>query len=235
MNNDEVNSIFSTISTPNIADSCVRLKIPIKVAPPGIKPLIPGMKLAGKVLPVHHRGSVDIFIEKISDASQGDILVIDNGGRNDEGCIGDLTVYEAKVCGVGGIIVWGRHRDTGEIIKTGVPVFSYGAHPVGPVRTDERESLDTFVATFGHFSVTASDVAFADDDGVIFVPQIKVKEVLNTASTINSIETKEAEEIQKGNRLFYQLDFQHYLEQRSADPSYTLRKHLKKRGGAIEE
>jgi len=43
-------------------------------------------------------------------ARRGDVLVIDNGGRLDEGCIGDLTALEAEHCGLAGIIVWGAHR-----------------------------------------------------------------------------------------------------------------------------
>jgi 4-hydroxy-4-methyl-2-oxoglutarate aldolase len=38
-------------------------------------------------------------------AEPGDVLVIDNGGRMDEGCIGDLTVLEAQASGLAGIAV----------------------------------------------------------------------------------------------------------------------------------
>ncbi|HZM21166.1 MAG TPA: hypothetical protein VFC02_05450 [Anaerolineales bacterium] len=50
----------------------------------------------GRVLPARHYGSVDIFLETMGNSQPGDILVIDNGGRLDEGCIGDLTTLEAK-------------------------------------------------------------------------------------------------------------------------------------------
>jgi regulator of RNase E activity RraA len=46
------------------------------------------MHIAGRVLPVRHYGSVDIFLEAMGTAQRGDILVIDNQGRMDEGCIG---------------------------------------------------------------------------------------------------------------------------------------------------
>jgi len=45
--------------------------------------------IAGRVLPVRHYGSVDVFLEAMGMAQPGDILVIDKGGRMDEGCIGD--------------------------------------------------------------------------------------------------------------------------------------------------
>ena len=43
-------------------------------------------------------------------AQPGDVLVIDDGGRVDEACIGDLAVLEARTAGVAGIVVWGRGR-----------------------------------------------------------------------------------------------------------------------------
>jgi hypothetical protein len=36
------------------------------------------------VLPIRHHGSVDIFFKAMEAANQGDVLVIDNGGRSDE-------------------------------------------------------------------------------------------------------------------------------------------------------
>ena len=58
-----------------------------------------GTKLAGKALPVHNGGSVDIFLEVFKDSKQGDILVIYNEGRTDDGCIGNLTALEARAWG----------------------------------------------------------------------------------------------------------------------------------------
>jgi hypothetical protein len=40
-----------------------------------------GQGIAGRVLPVRHYGSVDVFLEAFSRAGAGDVLVIDNGGN----------------------------------------------------------------------------------------------------------------------------------------------------------
>jgi len=96
---------LSNLSTPLVADACVRLGLLLRLAPQGIHPVISGCYVAGQVLPVQHYGSVDIFLEAMENAEEGDILVIDNKGRMDEGCIGDLTVLEAQSSGLAGIVV----------------------------------------------------------------------------------------------------------------------------------
>src|SRR5689334_11970532 len=109
-----MNREFAALSTPLLADASLRLKLPIRIAPPGIGPVIADTKIAGPALPVRHYGSVDIFLEAMETSQPGQVLVIDNGGRLDESCIGDLTALEAQHCGLAGMIVWGLHRDTPE-------------------------------------------------------------------------------------------------------------------------
>ena len=130
---------FGGLSTPLVADACIRSGVPLRVAPPGIGAVVPGQRVAGRALPTRHYGSVDVFLEAFSGAAHGDVLVVDNGGREDEACVGDLVVLEAQAAGVSGLIVWGLHRDTAELTQIALPVFSYGRCPAGPVRLDEQE------------------------------------------------------------------------------------------------
>ena len=103
---EQSRSTFSELSTPLVADAALRRKIAFRIAPPGIKPVVPGTRIAGDALPAQHFGSVDVFLEAMQHSQPGNVLVIDNGGRMDEGCIGDLTALEAQVSGLAGIVVW---------------------------------------------------------------------------------------------------------------------------------
>jgi 4-hydroxy-4-methyl-2-oxoglutarate aldolase len=226
---------FSRLSTPLIADACLRLKIPLRIAPSGIRPIISGMRVAGRALPARHRGSVDIFLEAMRLAKRGDILVIDNEDRKNEACIGDLTVLEARAHGLSGLVVHGYHRDTTELVKIGFPVFSYGSYPGGPQRLDERQPLDLRSSQWDGFTVDNTDTVFADDDGVVFVESSRINQVIETADSIMNTERLQAKRIKAGKTLSEQLDFEGYHKKRESDPSYTLRKHLRARGGAIEE
>jgi regulator of RNase E activity RraA len=235
MNNTELNNKFQMLSTPLIADACVRLKIPIRIAPSGITPLIPNNKVAGTVLCVTHYGSVDLFFELMEKANNGDIMVIDNGNRTDEACIGDLTVLEAKDAGLSAIIVWGLHRDTNELKRIRFPVFTYGSLPLGPTRSETPENDPFNEIRFGLFKITPNDVVFADDDGVLFVEKSRIEEVIEIAVSIYNVERNQAKQVLSGKSLRNQLKFREYLEKKKEDGTYTLRKHLRSIGGAIEE
>jgi regulator of RNase E activity RraA len=226
---------FADLSTPLLADACVRRDVPLRAAPPGIGAVVPGHWIAGRALPARHYGSVDVFLEAFTRAEQGDVLVIDNGGRADEACVGDLAVLEAEAAGLAGLVVWGLHRDTPELAEIGLPVFSYGAYAPGPVRLDEREPEALTSARFGPHQVSDDDLVFGDDDGVVFVAADRAEEVLATAHQIWQTEREQARRMRAGETLRRQTSFDDYLTRRAADPSYTFRRHLRRIGGAIEE
>ncbi len=224
------------VATAQIADACMRLGVPIRTAPAGIRPVVPLEGLVyGSVIPVRHYGSVDIFLEALESASEGGILVIDNGGRADEACIGDLVALEVKNAKLQAILVWGLHRDTNGVLAVGLPVFSYGAYPAGPSRLDSRRPDALISARFGDFLVTADDTAFIDEDGVIFIESALVERVLAVAKTIRETEIKQTVAAIEGVSLRQQFQFQAFLKQREATEGYTFRQHITAISKSIEE
>jgi 4-hydroxy-4-methyl-2-oxoglutarate aldolase len=234
MINIEIARAFAALSTPLVADAVVRLGLPLRVAPREIRPVV-GTRLAGRALPARHAGSVDVFLEAIDCACPGDILVIDNGGRTDEGCLGDLLAIEAIVQGLAGIVVWGAHRDSSELAAIDLPIFSCGSCPNGPLRARDREPDALVRARAGWQLVERGDVVFADLDGILFVNERHLGLLLPVALDIAMREREQAILARQGRTLRDQFRFKAYLERRQADPAYTLRRHLKEVGGAIEE
>ncbi len=221
-------------TTPFIVDACAQLSLPVRVGPFGLRCNVPGSKVAGPARPARHAGSVDVFLEAIATAKKGDVLVIDNGGRHDEGCIGDLVVGEAFMSGIAGIVCWGTHRDTAAILAIGARVWSLGTCPNGPLELRRRPETALAAATLGSVTVTPDDVVFVDDDGVVVVASAHLTRVVDAAKDIASREGAQAERLMKGELLRSQFELHAYVTKRQADSSYTFRDHLKSFGGAIE-
>lgn len=220
-------------ATAALADACVRLGVPLRVGPASLRPIAPHAPLAGPAMPVTHAGSVDVFLEAIDDAPPGAVLVVDNGGRDDEACVGDLVTLEAREAGLAGIVIWGRHRDTAQLIEIGLPVHSRGALPPGPRRVPPAgRAMRT--AWLDGVEVTADDTIAADDDGVLVIPTGDWSRVAELAREIQQVEKAQADRMRAGASLRAQLDFAGYRARQTTEPDLSLRRYLAERGGAIE-
>jgi len=178
-----------------------------------------------------------VFLEALEGAgtdARGRVLVIDNDGRLDEGCIGDLVTLEAAAAGIAAIVVWGLHRDTAELWRIGLPVFSLGTFPAGPRREDPRPADAFDRATLGELVITADDTVFVDNDGLVAVSTADL-DVVDTARQIVATERAQADLARAGTSLREQFGFADYLRKRAEDPSVTFRRHLRDRQASIEE
>jgi regulator of RNase E activity RraA len=225
---------FATLTTPHLADACIRLGIPVRCAPSGLRSMIAGTRVVGRVLPVRHVGSVDLILEALEGGAPSDVLVVDNEARLDEACVGDLMVLEAAGAGASGLVIWGLHRDTEDITEIGLPLFSLGTMPTGPQRLDPRPADALESAIVGEWTVSKMDAVAGDDDGVLFLPLDRVAEVFEVAAGIRDTEELQAERIRSGHSLREQVGFAAYLAARSGNPSLTFREHLRTVGGEIE-
>jgi len=131
-------------------------------------------------------------LEQIRD---GDVIVIDAAGVPDCGFIGSSNALRWITTGARGVVTNGGARDTDELIKERVPVYSCGvSRGIRPGRL-ELESTNRPVTVGGVF-VRPDDVVVADGDGVIVVPWEKARAVAQFA-----IEVQEGDK--EGRRQLY--------------------------------
>jgi len=226
---------LKTLTTPHLADACLRVGAPVRCAPAGLRAVAPGMRCAGRTRPARHVGSVDVFLEALTGTDPGDVLVIDNGGRLDEACIGDLVALEALGAGLGGMVVWGLHRDADELIEIGLPVFSLGTMPTGPQRVDPRSPDALAWARVGAFVLTSSDFVVGDADGVVFLDEDRLPAIIPAAEAIPTTERQQAQKMRGGTNFREQARFDEYVARRATNPRLGFREHLRALGRAIEE
>ena len=234
MDNAEIARQFITLTTAHLADACIRADLSVRCAPAALQSVLENGRVAGRVVPAQHSGSVDIFLEAINTTDHGDVLVVDNAGRTDEACVGDLVIHEAHAAGLGGVVIWGLHRDHADITSIGLPLFSMGTIPMGPVGLRPRPEDALIWASVGEYRVSRDDLVFADDDGVLFVSADRIEEVFSLAESIRDTERHQADQIRSGKTLRDQLHFDEYLAKRRTNPDLGLREHLRSVGGAIE-
>lgn len=222
-------------ATAPVFDASLRLDVLVRVSPSAVtSPVIADAHVVGRAIVASHRGSVDVFLRAIDVAAPGDVLVIDNGGRLDQACIGDLIVLEAKKAGLSGIVVWGLHRDSSQLRDIGLPVWSMGATPAGPTKAEGGPHLPATIP-FGTFEVSTGDMVVADADGVMFVRSDEWSDVLATSLAIMETESAQASQMVAGKSLRDQVDFASYIAAVESGESLTFREHLRSRRAEIEE
>ncbi|MFH9404460.1 RraA family protein [Streptomyces sp. NPDC017638] len=215
--------------TAALWDAGIRLGQRLTLPPLPLRPAAPGMRLAGPLRRIRHTEGVASIFQGLDEAREGDVLFIDNGGRTDEACMGDLVAIEARLAGMAGLVVWGCHRDTDELALIRLPVFSLGPCPSSPTLRP-----DTGDTTGQPFPFEPGDVAVGDSDGLIVIPAKTYSEVVDVARTIVAAEQRQAEKALHGVSLREQLRWAEFTERRQRDPSYTFRTHMARLGGALE-
>jgi 4-hydroxy-4-methyl-2-oxoglutarate aldolase len=192
--------------------------------------------VAGQALPVRHYGSVDIFLEAMLQAKPGDILCIDDRGRNDQACIGDLTALEAMSYGIAAIACLGlsqRHRRASAHWFANIQLWKTS---IGPAEARACSSLNSIgSAELARTTIDSNDFVFIDSDGAVFVQQDHIKDVFATAKQICEVESKQAQLVRDGQNLHRQLMFDDYLKKRVIEPTHTFREHLRALAKSIEE
>jgi 4-hydroxy-4-methyl-2-oxoglutarate aldolase len=179
---------FAGLPTAAVSDAMDHLALP--AACQGVRPLAPGQRLLARAFTVRYvatgrpPGNVGDYVD---DVPPGDVVVIDNGGRQDCTVWGDILTAVASQRGVAGTVIDGVCRDVHRARDIGYPVYSRGWF----MRTGkDRVTVSDVGApvSIAGIRVRAGDLLVGDDDGIVVVPVEFEQEVLTIAREIEERE-----------------------------------------------
>lgn len=216
---EKIISRFRQLDTTSVSDSMDKLGI--ECCAYRVKPIRTGIKICGRAFTVHYvpcgvvQGTVGDFLD---DVEPGQVIVIDNAGRDNCTVWGDIMAKTAKLRGVEGTVIDGVCRDIPTVLESGYPIFSKGYY----MRTGkDRVRVDSVNAPvqLSDIPVHPGDIILGDDTGVVVIPADKAEEVAAIAERIEEKEQKIFELVSQGITLKEarrQIGY-HHLQTRTSD------------------
>lgn len=192
---------FKDLDTTSVSDALDRLGITGGLI--GIKPVVSGVTLCGPAFTVHYvpcgvvKGTVGDFLD---DVEPGQVVVIDNAGREYCTVWGDLMSLTASRKGVAGTVIDGVCRDINGIRELKYPIYTKGFYMVTGKDRVQVDAVNVPVAISG-VQVKPGDIMLGDDTGVVVIPRERAADVLATAREIAEKEDVIVQEIKKGATL----------------------------------
>ena len=181
---------FAALDTPCVSDAMDKLGIPGGLL--GIKPVVPGTSFCGTAFTIHYTacgavsGTVGDFLDNVQ---PGEVVVIDNAGRDYCTVWGDLMTITSLRNNVAGVVIDGVCRDIPLIRKKKFPIFTKGTYMVTGKDRVYVDGVNKPVSVSG-IQVKPGDILLGDDTGALVVPHEHAEMVLAVAKDIAA---KEAE------------------------------------------
>ena len=198
----ELVALFFGLDTPGVSDALDKLGLHGQAL--GIAPLadytqvIVGPAFTVKYVPATvPAGSVGDYIDEVA---EGDVVVIDNGGRTDCTVWGDILTQYSGLRGVAGTVIDGVCRDVSRALADDYPVFTAGRFMRTGKDRVQVDSVNAAVA-IGTVRVDARDIVVADANGVVIVPRQRAREVAEAARKIEAIEAAIRDRIANGESI----------------------------------
>jgi len=119
-------------------------------------------------------------LEAVDDCNPDDIIIAAAFGSMRSGIWGELLSTAARNRGCAGVIVDGAVRDVAAMRQMKFPVFASGVSPYDSLNRQRVVARDEPVEV-GGVTIRSGDFIFADEDGVVIVPQKMQTEVLIAA------------------------------------------------------
>ncbi|PKQ27584.1 MAG: bifunctional hexulose-6-phosphate synthase/ribonuclease regulator [Candidatus Anoxymicrobium japonicum] len=165
----------------------------------GLRPVTHGVKIAGPVVTVRtYPGDWAKPVEAIDVAGEGDVIVIDAGGRG-PAMWGELATHSAIGRKIAGVVADGAVRDTPEIRELRFGVWTRLITPTAGEPKGFGE-INAPIKIAG-VRIHPGDWAVGDDDGVVIIPKARAVEFANRAMDVLEKENRLRGEIQSGSTL----------------------------------
>ena len=125
-------------------------------------------RFSGEVVTVRCFEDNSLVRELLKTPGQGRVLVVDGGGSRRCALVGDLLAEAGRANGWAGVVVAGCVRDTLALAALPIGVLALGVQP----RRSEKHGQGVQGASLEVLGarVRPGDVAYADEDGVVFSP-----------------------------------------------------------------
>ena len=163
-----------------------------------IRPLHPGMKLAGTAFTVEVRpGDNLMFHVALALGKPGDVIVVDGKGDQTAALCGEIMATQAQASGLAGFVIDAAVRDSHELAHGAFPIFSAGTNPCGP--TKAIGGLVNWPASVAGVAVNPGDLIVGDADGVVVIPREDVPAILELAQKKVDAEAKRIAAIKAGD------------------------------------
>ena len=119
-------------------------------------------------------------------------------GFYEAGYWGEVMSVSAQSRGVAGLVINGCVRDGKAMIEMGFPVFSRGTCMRGTEKNPEFKGAIAESLPIGDVIVEAGDLVIGDFDGVVVIPNDRIKEVITSAKDRDARELEMMKELRKG-------------------------------------
>lgn len=163
----------------------------------GIKPVAPGMRIAGPAFTVDTRPGDNLMLHyAMLKAQRGDVLVVDAKGFLEAGPWGDVFTEQALKMGLAGLLINGAVRDAAAIIEAGFPVFCRGLSIKGTGKN--QPGLINVPIAIGDVRINPGDIIIGDQDGVVVVERSEAEAVLALGRSREEKEAHFRERIRNG-------------------------------------
>jgi regulator of RNase E activity RraA len=196
-------------STDTLSDVLDVMGLQNQVLKAAIRPLTPGMVLAGpafcvrgRAIDAAHPAPASAPYEVDRHLAAGCIVVVATGGHTASACIGGNVVVSYKARGCAGLVVDGAVRDSAEMRALRLPIFTTHVTPRRPAGrwsvVEHGAPISLPGQSGAEVVIHPGDFIVGDDDGLIAIPSAIATEVLEAAETLARLDAKVAADIRRG-------------------------------------